>query len=139
MFFSKIPSFSYPKHCFFPSLISYEHVSFFGLLIICIFHFQNMVFLTNNLVLPATVYSFQLHTKSYILTSAFCIFPPMGRYLLWACSGVKAAFVPFPNDAMSIPINFAVMCSWFPSISSCNMPILGGHLVPNVTRLLVVM
>jgi hypothetical protein len=39
-------------------------------------------------------------------TSAFCIFPPIGRYLLFSCSGVKAALGPFPNDATSISHQF---------------------------------
>jgi len=77
-------------------------------------HLQIVLFLWQCLVqnFPAFLQEHVEDLLQSVLHLHFVFFPPMGKYLLWACSGVKAAIVPFPNDAMSIPINFAVICSW---------------------------
>ena len=75
-------------------------------------HLQIVLFLWQCLVqnFPAFLQEHVEDLLQSVLHLHFVFFPPMGRYLLCACSGVKAAFVPFPNDAMSIPINYAVIC-----------------------------
>jgi hypothetical protein len=110
MLFSKIPFFSYPKHCFFLSFISYEHVSFFGVLTFCIFYFHNMVFLTKNPVLHATVYSFQLHTKLYSL-SLLRIAPSADSIILVAVLGAWCRiFQLFYKNMLKICCNLSYIC-----------------------------
>jgi hypothetical protein len=75
-------------------------------------HVQIVLFLWQCLVqnFPAFLQEHVDDLLQNVLHLHFVFFPPMGRYLLYACSGVTAAFVPFPNNAMSIPIYFAVIC-----------------------------
>jgi hypothetical protein len=75
-------------------------------------HVQIVLFLWQCLVhnFPAFLQEHVVDLLQSVLHLHFVFFPPIGRYLLCACSGVKAAFAPFPNDATSIPINLAVIC-----------------------------
>jgi hypothetical protein len=66
--------------------------------------------LVHNLHLPAFLQEHVVDLLQSVLHLHLVFFHPIGRYLLCACIGVKAAFAPFPNDATSIPINFAVIC-----------------------------
>jgi hypothetical protein len=90
MFFSKIPFFSYPKHCFFPTLISFEHIPIFhcifpvffasniwfslpiipyirisSMYIFRIFGIKHMVFLTNNPIVSASFFKILNNIKFY--------------------------------------------------------------------------